>query len=326
MRDALQRADKSDSDTFDPFAFGELEAIISTTEAQREVWLGDRLSPEAALAYNEASALRLAGPLDEGALQRSIGRLLARHECLRATFSADGTQLFIAAAQPFALQRIDLSKSDAAEQARLLAAAFETAVCERFILEQGPLFRARLYCIGPEDHTLLISAHHAVCDGWSWSVIWVELGALYALELGVGSSLEPAPRYADYAQWEANEMAGPRMQPHVDYWLERFAGGSVPMLELPLDRPRPQTRTFRSRRMDGLLDAELIGAVRKLAAGSGASLYAALFGAFAGLLHRLTEQEDLVVGIAAAGQLASEMPRLVGHCVNLLPLRISVNA
>ena len=326
MRDALQRAATSDSDSFDPFVLGDVTAITATTEAQREVWLGDRLSPQAALAYNEASALRLAGPLDEGALQRSIGRLLARHECLRATFSADGTQLFIAAAQPFALQRIDMSKSDAAGQARLLAAAFETAVCERFILEQGPLFRARLYCIGPEDHTLLISAHHAVCDGWSWSVIWVELGALYALELGLGSSLEPAPRYADYAQWEANEMAGPGMQPHVDYWLERFAGGSVPMLELPLDRPRPQTRTFRSRRMDGLLDAQLIGAVRKLAAGSGASLYAALFGAFAGLLHRLTEQEDLVVGIAAAGQLASEMPRLVGHCVNLLPLRISVNA
>ena len=326
MRDALQRAAESDSDFFDPFALGDVEAIISTTEAQREVWLGDRLSAEAALAYNEASALRLAGPLDESALQRSIGRLLARHECLRATFSADGTQLFIAAAQPFALQRIDMARFDAAEQQRRLATAFDTAVHERFILEQGPLFRARLYRTGPEDHTLLISAHHAVCDGWSWGVIWGELGALYANELDLGAPLEPAPRYADYAQWEADEMAGPRMRPHVDYWLERFAGSSVPVLELPLDRPRPQTRTFRSRRIDGLLDAELIGAARKLAAGSGASLYAALFGAFAGLLHRLTEQEDLVIGIAAAGQLASEMPRLVGHCANLLPVRVSVTA
>nr|WP_311732006.1 non-ribosomal peptide synthetase [Variovorax paradoxus] len=326
MRDALQRADKSDPDTFDPFAFGDLEAIIATTEAQREVWLGDRLSAEAALAYNEASALRLAGPLEVDALQRSIGRLLERHDCLRATFSGDGAQLFVAAAQSFALQRIDMSTFDAAEQERRLAAVFDTGVRERFILEQGPLFRARLYCAGPENHTLLISAHHAVCDGWSWSVIWVELGDLYAHELGLGPPLPPAPRYADYAQWEADEMASPRMQSHVDYWLARFAGSSVPMLELPLDRPRPQVRTFRSRRMDGLLDAELINGVRKLAAESGASLYAALFGAFAGLLHRLTEQEDLVIGIAAAGQLASEMPRLVGHCVNLLPLRVSVNA
>jgi hypothetical protein len=50
VRDALQRAAESDSDFFDPFALGDVEAIISTTEAQREVWLGDRLSAEAALA------------------------------------------------------------------------------------------------------------------------------------------------------------------------------------------------------------------------------------------------------------------------------------
>lgn len=208
MRDALQRAAESDSDFFDPFALGDVEAIISTTEAQREVWLGDRLSAEAALAYNEASALRLAGPLDESALQRSIGRLLARHECLRATFSADGTQLFIAAAQPFALQRIDMARFDAAEQQRRLATAFDTAVHERFILEQGPLFRARLYRTGPEDHTLLISAHHAVCDGWSWGVIWGELGALYANELDLGPPLEPAPRAQRWVRAQSRPGSG----------------------------------------------------------------------------------------------------------------------
>jgi amino acid adenylation domain-containing protein len=326
VRYAPYTADRPNSDTFDPFALGDVEALIATTEAQRELWLGDRLSAEAGLAYNEAGALRLTGPLHAGAMQRAIGRLLERHECLRATFSADGTQLFIAAPAPFVLQRFDLAELDGVEQQRRLAAAFDAAVNERFILEQGPLFRASLYATGPEDHTLLISAHHAICDGWSWNVILAEIGRLYAHELGLGPPLEPAPRYADYAQWEADEIASPRMQSHIDYWLARFAGGSVPMLELPLDRPRPSVRTFRSRRMDGLLDAELVDSVRRRAAESGASLYAALFAAFAGLLHRLTGQEDLVIGIAAAGQLASEMPGLVGHCVNLLPLRVAVNA
>ncbi|MGK6308288.1 amino acid adenylation domain-containing protein [Variovorax sp. DT-64] len=321
-----QDTDEPDSDDFDPFAFGELETIIPTTEAQREVWLGDRLSEEAGLAYNEASALRLAGALDEAALQRAMVRLVERHDSLRATFSPDGTQLFIAPPPGSVLQRIDLSHADAAGQQRLLSKAFDAAVRERFILEQGPLFRATLYRTGPEDHTLLISAHHAVCDGWSLSVICTELGELYAHERGLRPLPEPAPHYADYAQWEADETASPRMQAHIDYWLGRFAGGTAPVLELPLDRPRPAVRTFESRRMDGLLDAELVDGVRKLAAGSSASLYAALFGAFAGLLHRLTGQDDLVIGIAAAGQLASDMPRLVGHCANLLPLRVSVNA
>ncbi|WP_162577125.1 non-ribosomal peptide synthetase [Variovorax sp. PBL-H6] len=323
---ARREAHVPDTDAFDPFAFGEVEAIIPTTEAQREVWLGDRLGEDASLAYNEASALRLTGPLDDVALQRAIERLVARHDCLRATFSPDGTQLFIAQASTSVLQRLDLSQADAAEQQRLLATAFEAAVRERFILEQGPLFRTSLYRSGLEDHTLLISAHHAVCDGWSLGVICTELGELYAHERGMRPPPESAPRYADYAQWEADETASPRMQAHIDYWLGRFAGGNAPVLELPLDRPRPAVRTFRSRRLDGLLDAGLVDGVRKLAAGSSASLYAVLFGAFAGLLHRITGQDDLVIGIAAAGQLASDMPRLVGHCANLLPLRVSVNA
>ena len=319
MRDAQQRAGRAgpDPDSFDPFAFANLEAVYATTEAQRELWLADRMGAQAALAANEAVALRLAGPLDEGALERAIGRLLARHESLRATFSPDGMQLFIAAPGAFVLRRIDVPAFDAAD--------FEAAVHERFDLEHGPLFRARLYRAGPEDHTLLMSAHHAVCDGWSWGVMRAELGMLYAHDLGLGPSPEPAPRYADYEQWEADEMASPRMQSHADYWLAHFSGGSVPALELPLDRPRPPLRTYRSRRTDGLLDAALVDGVRKRAAASGASLYAALFAAFAGLLHRLTGQDDLVIGIAAAGQVASEMPRLVGHCVNLLPLRVPVN-
>ena len=97
---------------------------------------------------------------------------------------------------------------DAAEQQRRLATAFDTAVHERFILEQGPLFRARLYRTGPEDHTLLISAHHAVCDGWSWGVIWGELGALYANELDLGPPLEPAPRAQRWVRAQSRPGSG----------------------------------------------------------------------------------------------------------------------
>ncbi|GAA4338249.1 hypothetical protein GCM10023165_16800 [Variovorax defluvii] len=328
MRDALRHAEFPENpDHFDPFASGDLAAVVATTEGQRELWLGDRLGEDATLAYNEANALHLKGPLDTGALARAVERVVARHESLRASFSPDGTQLFVAAPGPFALRYVDLSGFDATARDKRLALAFDAAVNERFVLEKGPLFRATLVVSGPEDHTLILSAHHAVCDGWSWGVIVSELGQLYARERGLGQPrpLAPAPRYADYAQWEAEEMAGPGMQAHADYWLARFASPAPP-LELPLDRPRPPLRSFRSKRADGLLDAELIERLRQRAAGSNSSLYAGLFAAFAGLLHRLTEQEDIVIGIAAAGQLAADMPRLVGHCVNLLPLRVALNA
>ncbi|SDC66757.1 amino acid adenylation domain-containing protein [Variovorax sp. CF079] len=327
MIDAVATLSAEDAtEDFDPFASGLIERVVSTTEAQREVWLGDRLSPEASLAYNETLRLRLKGTLDTRALASALDRLVGRHESLRATISPDGTQLLIGEAAPVHMAEHDLGALDAAAQKRRLEEDGVAAVLEPFQLEQGPLFRAALYRLSPIDHVLVMSAHHAVCDGWSWGVISQDLGSLYAEQIGAGPALEPAAQYSDYAAWEAQEANSPEMDAHVGYWLSRFAGGSLPVLELPLDRPRPAVRTFNAYRIDHVLSQDLIDGLRKVGAVSGTSLFATMFGAFAATLHRLTAQDDLVIGIAAAGQMPSDMPSLVGHCVNLLPIRVAVDA
>ncbi|MDB5731131.1 MAG: non-ribosomal peptide synthetase [Variovorax sp.] len=319
---------------FDPFAGGTIERIVPTTEAQREVWLADRLGREASLAFNESLVLRLRGALDSAALSRALDRLVARHQSLRATISPDGTQLLIGEAAPLTVERHDLRALDAEGQRAALEQAGHAAMEERFSLEHGPLFRAALYQLGATEHALFMTAHHVVCDGWSWGVISEELGRLYARETGADDALPPSLRqsdapaasnYADYAAWELAEANSPALQGHVDYWLSRFKG-SLPVLELPLDHPRPAVRSFRSRRIEHRIDGALVDALRKLGSGSGSSLFATLFGGFAAMLHRLTGQDDLVIGIAAAGQMASDMPTLVGHCVNLLPIRVAVDA
>ncbi len=311
-------------DDFDPFASGLIERIVPTTEAQREVWLGDRLSQEASLAYNESLRIQLKGSLDADALGAALDRLVARHESLRATISPDGTQMLIGEAAPVALARHDLRALEPSAQKRRLEDESLAAVLDPFMLEKGPLFRAALYQLSEAEHVLLMTAHHAVCDGWSWGVVSQDLGLLYAEQIGAGPALEAPAQYSAYSAWEAQEASSPEMQGHIDYWLSRFAGGSLPVLELPLDRPRPAVRTFNSRRIDHMLDRDLIDALRKVGAASGTSLFATMFSAFAAMLHRLTAQDDLVVGIATAGQMPSDMPSLVGHCVNTLPIRVAV--
>ncbi|WP_076999366.1 non-ribosomal peptide synthetase [Variovorax sp. KK3] len=327
MTDAVATLSAPDAaEDFDPFAGGLIERIVPTTEAQREVWLGDQLSPEASLAYNESMRLRLRGALDSAALALALDRLVARHESLRATISSDGTELLIGEPTPVALAEHDLSTFDAAAQQRRLEEDSLSVVLQRFDLEQGPLFRAALYRLSNIDHMLILSAHHVVCDGWSWGVVSEELGALYAEQVGAGPALDAAAQYSDYAAWETKESASPEMQAHVDYWLKRYAGGSLPVLELPLDHPRPAVRTFNAYRIDHVLEQSLIDGLRKFGATAGTSLFATMFSGFAAMLHRITAQEDLVVGIAAAGQMPSDMPTLVGHCVNLLPIRVGVEA
>ncbi|RYY87770.1 MAG: hypothetical protein EOO24_34545 [Comamonadaceae bacterium] len=218
MTTASMILETGEADEFDPFGGGQIERIVPTTEPQREVWLGDQLSTEASLAYNESMVLRLQGALDVGALSVAIDRLVQRHESLRATFSADGTQFLIGEAPAAVLTQHDLSTLEPANAQRALAEACVAAVRHRFALDQGPLFRAALYTLAPTAHELLLTAHHAVCDGWSWGVISEELPQLYAEQLGMGPALAPAGRYSDYAAWEVAEAASPALQGHVDYW------------------------------------------------------------------------------------------------------------
>src|SRR5215212_4791802 len=53
--------------------------------AQQRLWLLDQLVPGNPF-YNVPSALRLSGPLDGPALERSLSEITRRHETLRTTF------------------------------------------------------------------------------------------------------------------------------------------------------------------------------------------------------------------------------------------------
>ena len=151
-----------------------------------------------------------------------------------------------------------------------------------------------------------------------------DLGEAYrAVRARVAPDLAAPDSFADfavaeqaYAQTEAHRSA-------EQYWLSRFATLPAP-LDLPVDHPRPRRRGFASRRRDLLLDAAGMRAATQCAARHGASLYALLLSTFAVLLQRLSGQDDLVIGVPAAGQAAAGHEQLVGHAVNILPLRIAV--
>jgi len=309
---------------YDPFAQAAVERVCATSEAQREVWLADRLSDQASLAFNESVELRLRGELDAIALRAALRNLLRRHEALRATVGPEGTELLIAArssADAAEIPTFDLRHLGEVERREALARAVVSAVETPFNLERGPLLRAAIYRNEDREHVLLMTAHHVICDGWSWGVIVEDLGSLYAEQLGLAPGPDDPQRYSDYVDWETHLSAGPEMAEHERFWVDLYSGNSLPALDLPTDRPRGKVRTFSSRRVDVTLGADLVAQVRQLGARFGSSAFSTFFTGFAALMHRLTGQDDIVVGVPSAGQAASGMTSLVGHCVNLLPVR-----
>jgi amino acid adenylation domain-containing protein len=309
---------------YDPFAGATLARVVPATAPQREVWLASTLEPEASLAYNESVSLHLHGDLDVPALQTALRQLMERHEALRGTFANEGSELCIAAAldMPFLLREVSWLGPD--EQQAEIEATLTRVVSEPFDLDAGPLVRAELLCLSSQEHLLVFTAHHIVCDGWSFGVIVRDLAALYAQQIGKGEDLPPADLFADYALTEAERAQSPSGKEDQAYWLARFAN-ATPSLDLPTDHPRPRQRSFHSRREDLLLDASLITEVKRLGAQRGASLYATLLAAFGLLLQRLSGQDDVVIGIPSAGQATGGHHHLVGHCVNVLPLRVTID-
>ncbi|MGC9163576.1 MAG: amino acid adenylation domain-containing protein [Thiomonas sp.] len=307
---------------YDPFAeSAPVARVVPTTEAQREIWLACQLGGDATLAYNESVTLHLRGTIDLHRLGAAVCRLTDRHDALRATFSADGRQLLIAEHLALDIPRDDLRGLAPEQRDRAVRQSAERTVVQPFDLQQGPLFRARLLQLADDHVALLLSAHHIVCDGWSFGVLIRELGALYLADRAQAPEPDAPASFAAFAQALAARQGTQDHRADEAYWLAQYA--SVPaVLELACDRPRPAKRVFTSRRVDHVLPANLVAAVRQLGAQSGASLFSTLLCTFAVLLQRLSGNDEVVVGVPAAGQTLPGFDTVVGHGVNLLPLRL----
>jgi amino acid adenylation domain-containing protein len=291
--------------------------------AQQRLWFLDRLQPGSS-TYNVPSALRLHGPLRRSLLARAFSDLARRHETLRTTVEGgDGEpRQVIHPPAPVPLPAIDLAALGPAVReavARRLAAG---ELRRPFDLARGPLLRAALLRLGPEEHVLLLTQHHIVTDGWSGWVLIRELATLYtAGAAGLPSPLPELPiQYADFAVWQRRWLP-PVLEAQLAFWRESLAGAPA-ALELPGDRPRPLVQTSHGGREVWSPPATLLGSLQQLGRGRGVTLYITLLAGFAALLSRYAAQEDVVIGSPVAGRTRTETEGLIGFFVNLLVMRV----
>lgn len=299
---------------FDPFAAPDLEATVTATESQREIWAAASLGVEASLAYNENICVELKGVLDTARLAGALNALARRHDSLRAAFGPDGQALCIARDIP-----LDTSVVDLAESGEDLESFRAREVELPFDLVNGPLFRCRIIRIAAQHHALLITAHHTICDGWSFGVLLDELAKLYN-----GDALPPAPRFRDHAERQAAMDTGTRERQEA-YWKQRLRDAPARLL-LPADHARPARRTFKAGFQRHRIPRAIIDALHARGAARACTGFTALGAAISAYFHRLAGQDDLVIGVPAAGQAEEGLHGLVGHCVSLLPVRSELDA
>jgi amino acid adenylation domain-containing protein len=285
-------------------------AGIPLTESQTEIWLAAQMSDAASCAFNESVSLKIRGSLNEPALRASIQYLFNRHDALRATFSASGEEMRIQEPRALQLPLLNTKLDD------VLAEDARTA----FDLVSGPAARVQLVQIAPAEHVLVFTAHHIICDGWSINLFVSELAEIYPVFCrGETPQLAPALAYSAYVREQSGETAA-NAAATERFWLRQFEE-PVQLLDLPTDRPRPPAKSYSGASRCRRIDSALYQAVKKSGAQAGNTLFVTLLGAFQVLVGRLSGQSDIVVGVPTAGQSLLEDQILLGHCVNLLPIR-----
>ncbi|HEY3754809.1 MAG TPA: amino acid adenylation domain-containing protein [Opitutaceae bacterium] len=275
---------------------------------QRRFWVLDRLSPN-----NPASliqiAVRVGGPLDRARLERALSALADRHEPLRSALVEQGGEVV---ALPAPAMRLDETQAENWE------AGLRADATAGFDLGRGPLWKVRLAKIGPDEHRLGFTFHHAAFDGWSEAILLRDLGRLYA-----GETLPAAsPTYGDYAAWQQARAASGEFAESLNAWAKELR--DIPTIELPTDGLRTAVRTYRGGRLSTDIAAAVAAKLRETARSEGATLFMVLLAGWETWLWRHSGQADFGVGVPVAGRVRPEWEPLIGLFVNTLVVRSDV--
>ena len=307
---------------YNPFEGPEIEKVVFTTMAQSEIWtacfLGEK---DASRAYNESITVEFIGLLDSKAMLRAIQTLVERHESLRATFSTDGVYMSIYKKITIKVETIDISTLEQVEQEKVSTQYINDHTNFLFDLVNGPLIKVGLIKQSSNLHSLVITAHHIICDGWSIGILLQDLGSIYTGFVENKEAKLPEPvLFSIYADEEKKFLLSEESKAIEKFWYAIYEN-SIPVVNLPIDNPRPAIRTYKGHRLDFALDLSLVTNLKQLGLNNGSSLVTTLLSCFEIFLYQLTRQDDLVIGLPFAGQPVKGMNYLIGHCANLLPLR-----
>lgn len=301
---------------------------VPLSYTQEGVWYLEQLQPDTA-TYNMPFAWRVRGTLDVTALDKSLNRLVQRHESLRTHFEMIDShpRQIISPDLTLTLCQVDLQTlAETERESRAISLVHEEAYTP-FDLTQAPLLRATLLCLAPEDHILMLTLHHIVGDGWSFGLLQRDLAAFYNAFVAE----QPAPtlpdlpiQYADFALWQRQRLEGNDANQHLSYWRQQLEG-APPVIELPTDYARPATQKYEGERVSVTLPPSLSLALKKLSQQENVTLFMTLLTGFKILLRRLTGQDDIVVGTPMVNRNRVEIEHLIGYFLNNLVLRTDLS-
>ncbi|MCK4725463.1 MAG: AMP-binding protein, partial [Anaerolineales bacterium] len=294
--------------------------------AQERMWFLHQLDSDNS-AYNIPGALRLKGQLDWQAMERSYHTILQRYEALRTTFSeVDGRPVQVI--EPFSkpvIKKIDLKDLTEDQRESQAIADAEGLARKPFDLNKGPLVRFCVIQLDDDDHLLVFSLHHIICDAWTLALLERELILIYnAYSSGRRIDLpEPRIQYADFAIWQRKWLEDEVFETQMKYWRSKLS--RAPVVELHTDFPRLAVQTYSGAVKGFDISGSLLDDLLLLSHQVSVTLFMMLMAAFKVLLYRYTEQTDITIGVPIANRNWPASEPLIGTLVNTLLMRTDLS-
>jgi amino acid adenylation domain-containing protein len=297
---------------------------LPLSHGQQALWLIHQIAPKSA-AYNVAFVVRVRSAVDVNALRNAFQFLTDRHAALRAVFSVQNQEpaQFVQERCTAFFEQVDVSAADEIELKRQVIGVQQRP----FDLHRGPLTRMHLLTRSATDHVLIIVTHHIVLDGHSLGLLLDDFLAAYEAERNGSTAPVKAPiarQYTDYVAWEREMVAGPEGTRQREFWHRELAG-ELPLLNLPVDRPRWASQIGKGETYAFVLGADVFPGMQRLAQRERRTLFTVLLSAFCVLLGRYTGQEDIIVGTPTANRREEEFHNVVGYFASIVALRTDLS-
>ncbi len=292
---------------------------FALSAGQKGLYILQRLNPGIS-AYNVPLCLQFNSVIDPAVMARAWDHVLDQFPILTArVIERDGAlyqRLEEGCRTTLRPRAIDFQ-----DDVKLLSFLQKQAK-QPFDLNRGPLNRIDLFMRNGQTAILLITVHHIVFDGASAFMVLKALLELYQ-QLSDGKPVRLSrelPGYQEFVAWEEAMLASPEGAAHARYWQQQLSG-ELPVFALLPDVPRQARVSFEGTTLVQDLPADLslwAGAFSKAHSLPPSVIF---LGFFQMLLHRYTNQDDIIIGMPVMGRFAQQFAAEVGYFVNMVPLR-----
>ncbi|MET8062823.1 amino acid adenylation domain-containing protein [Micromonospora sp. NPDC005222] len=267
------------------------------TDIQQAYWVGRtpavELGGNAAHGYLEYAV----EDLDIPRLNRSLDKLVRRHDMLRAIVEPGGLQRVLPEVPPYDVQVADLSAlDDVAREAELLRIRGELAD-QILPADRWPLFEVRATRLDDRRWRLHLSLDMLIMDGFSIGLFQRDWFRFYSRPEAEPEPIEVSFRDYVLAEQRRQQQGDERFEADKRYWLDRL-DQLPPAPDLPTAvQPGQLPARARFARHSARLSREGWSAVKETARRRGLTASAVLIAVYADVLRRWSKRPELTLNL-----------------------------